>query len=46
MNPNTRKGTARNSAVLLAAWLAVVIASANSELEASTVVIPIAYQAE
>jgi hypothetical protein len=46
MNPNTRKGTARNSAVLLAAWLAVVIASVNPDIESSTAVIPIAYQAE
>jgi hypothetical protein len=46
MNSNTRKGTARNSAVLLAAWLAVVIASVNPDIEASTAVIPIAYTAE
>ena len=46
MNPNTRKGTARQSAVLLAAWLAVVVASVNPDIEASTTVIPIAYQAE
>jgi hypothetical protein len=45
MNSNTKKETAR-SAALLAAWLTVVIASVNPDIEASTTLIPIAYLAE
>lgn len=47
MSSNTRKkNTGLNSAVLFAAWLAVVVAASNGDIETNTQVVPIAYQAE
>ena len=46
MNSNTRKDSFLNSAVLLTAWLVVIIASVDAHIESSSYVVRIAYAAE
>lgn len=45
MKPNTTQDTVLNAAVLLAAWLIVVAACANPDIEGPSTVVRIAYAA-
>ena len=46
MKPNTSQDNVLNAAVLLAAWLVVIVACVSPESEKTSTVVQIAYAAE